>query len=588
MTFSKRKEHLLTRMANASRPPFDEGRRLMHHALARLTTGIRLQEALEDIKAITTNPKDNMFFLHVCIDAYFRFVDLHFSDELRELVTNRMTSESYPLEDGTENHKLMYAVAGYLTAQAWPDAPAAGTLRSTCRDYVERFLARITRFGQGEFDSSTYAVLYLNTLVTLHDFSNDTSMVHTAKQALDWFLCNAAFEYVNGQFVGAHSRDYLATSGRERQGGSCIVYWLYFGGPIPRFDLEEPHYSVICALSSYAPPEFLQNALAVRTFPYVHRESHDLTCIDGEVHDEHKSRETHLISHKPVPHRGFGYISKAGIRKYTYVDHGFALGCLYDGKEGDIVWSGQMRRWSLDLLYGDGATLFFTHPFPDSPGDPLTCRRRWHGSSPHEQVLQYGSTLVAVYSIPRNYRYPVGPRGPIASDTHVLIDGHIPVDRLDDLLEHPSGWVFCRIGTVLVAIRTVRPYEWQTLDSEHARMPRIVSHGTTNGVIIEVSTALEMEMENNESALQHFVDQITTQSSLRTSDMDTRYPSMQYTSPRGIALEIAYDGERRVNDVPVNYNEWPLLENPWMYSGLGSASLFLKSTEETVHFDEVQ
>jgi len=290
---------------------------------------------------------------------------------------------------------------------------------------------------------------------------------------MHWFLANMAGEWLNGRLAGAHSRDYAPTE-PERATGGLTVGWLYFGGRRPDLATGEPHYAVINALSSYRPPAVLIQIAQDRTIAYEHRETHDLTCVGQPTHD---GNETRRINERI---QGFGYISRSGVRKYTYMTPTFALGSLVDGKQGDVIWAGQMRRWSL-VWDSDrpSSTLFFTHPFPDfnHPDDPY--REQWRGSSPYEQVLQHKGALVAVYSVPCGEMYKYAPRAPVPSDRDPYIEGFFPQEAILLLEEHTSGWLFCHGDAVLIAIRPLRPYrwlEWQTAKSSlHIVAPHRVS-----------------------------------------------------------------------------------------------------------------
>lgn len=89
----------------------------MFHAIARLATGHDTGTALKDIAAANENPEDAaMFFRHANIDAFLRFGDRWYAPELRDQVRRRMLDYEYRM-GGTENHKIMIVVAGYLVAQ---------------------------------------------------------------------------------------------------------------------------------------------------------------------------------------------------------------------------------------------------------------------------------------------------------------------------------------------------------------------------------------------------------------------------------------------------------------------------------------
>jgi hypothetical protein len=577
--FEERCFILLDTIAELPAPGFDLHRRRMHYALARLATGHHFDEALDAITWVNENPDpDNMFVWHVNMDALLRFGHLY-PPELAELVGEVATSHAYEIHHGqTENHKLMIAVAGYLAAQTWPDWEQADATFERMDRYLNRFFHRLTHFGQGEFDSPTYSVLYLNTLATLYDFALDPWMRQKAEMMLEWFLVNIAGEWLEGLFAGAHARDYHPTAGLDDATGGRTVGWLYFGGRPPDLERGEPHYAVINALSGYRAPEIVTYLAQDRLRPYVHRETHDLMPAGQPTHDDNT---TYRLNDEM---QGFGYMTKGGVRKVTYMTPGYALGSMVDGKEGDVIWAGQLRRWSLVWQTDQPAgVLFFTHPFPDGRRGGDVYRRLWRGSSPYEQVLQHESALIALYNVPEGETYTYGPREPIPSDHDPFIEGFFPESALV-ALEEASGWIFAHGGEVLIAVRPLRPYVW--LNGESADAPldrdvrphhRLVSEGLKNGVIVEVADP-EDYGDPSEQAPSEVLRQFReTMLDMTRVDADlSGTPAATYTTLRGDELHLTYDGDRMVNGEVIVYDDWPVIDNPFVHSALNSGILTLR------------
>ena len=576
--FADRRDKLLEMILRNPIPEWDRSRQRMYHAIVRLGMGREVDIALADLNASNDNPgHDAMFFRHANIDAWLRFGNAY-SPELAAAVKQRMCeSGHYQMEGGTENHKLMNAVAGYLSAQCWPDWPDAASVKERCFTYLQRYFQRVSRYGQGEFDSPTYSVFYLNTLATLYDFAADPKLVRQAEMMLDWFLANAAGEWLNGSFIGAHSRDYHPTDTHNDAAAGITVNWLYFGGRMPcTGEKSEPHYSVINALSGYRPLAALVRIAQDRSTPYVHRESHDLSPAGDETHDGH---ETERIGPN-LSQQGYGYISRSGVRKYTYVDQGYGLGSMIDGRQGDIIWSGQMRRWSLDWdSPATQAVLFFTHPCPDFGHVFEAYAEKWQGSSPYEQVMQDEGALLAVYRIPEGETYRYKPRNPFQSDKDSYIDGFFPEEALLMLEEH-NGWIFGHGGSVLVAVHVLTPWFWQESAPGNRRL-RCPGHQM--GVILQTANPASFR-ENSDAALsaeENLSLELERFSAaiLRETTVDSAFTFDQsvlaYTALNGNRLSLTYDGPRTINGVPLNPASWPLIDSPFFQSEVGSGVLHI-------------
>jgi hypothetical protein len=584
-TFESRSRHLVAAIAHSPLPPeWDWRRRLLHQSLARFGQGIRLEEAASHIARVVHDPGSNdlMFLRHPLADLYLRFRELlpvSLQEDIRVMMCD---PEAYRLHGGTENHKLMHAVSGYLASLCWKDWEASARVQKQCGDYLDDYFDRVVRYGQGEFDSSTYSVLYLNTLASLYDFAEEPLMKRKASMMLDWYLLNTAGEWLNGHFAGAQSRDYGSTNGPELPGGGQVGAWLYLGGAVPGLLAGEPHYAVINALSGYRFPEELVQLADMRDEPFLHLESHDLADASSPTHD---ANSTNPVSGSEGLLQGYGYITRSGVRKTTYRNGRYALGSMTDGKEGDILWSGQLRRWSLKWDSPEpNPVMFVTHPFPDFSPETDRYRAKWQGSSPYEQVLQHKGTLLAVYRIPAGGSYKFAPRMPFPSDLDPYVEGFISSSAVKHQLEK-DGWLFCHGGAVMFALRFAKPYEWvyeETRSTDHIIHGRLRSTGLHNGLIVETSPAAAPDTEPcaQQSELQAFACRVITGTECRMEGMEVgreEYPGITYRSLHGELLHIRYDHSRFVNGQEIDEGNWPLISCPGVYSAVGSGLLTVES-----------
>jgi len=321
-----------------------------------------------------------------------------------------------------------------------------------------------------------------------------------------------------------------------------------------------------------------------RSRPYEQRETHDLIEPEVRSHDGNDTRE---VKARGRFLKGFGYISRAGVRKYTYVTDRYALGCTYEGRQDDIIWTGQARRWSLDFVTpGPMGKCFFTHPLRDGQGIPRNYWKNWMGSSRYEQVLQHKSTLIAIYNIPRNGVHYAVHSQPMQADEFPFIDGFFGGFRL--IRNDPSGWIFCHGGSALVAVRTLRPGQWLTRDDllEHTLVGRCYrSNGHRNAVVMEVEPSRldgDVREQQMEAELTAFAGEILASWRIDGSAMEAERPSLVCVDRRGTRLELEYDGARRIDGEELDFESWPLLSNPWVHAEVGDGELHWRMPERQV------
>lgn len=585
-TYDERAAYLLRMIAESPLPPeWDRRRRLLHHSIARLGLGVRCGEAFTHMAGVLADPgrEDVMFLRHPLADSAYRFAGV-LPPGLMEALRGFLCEDGalFELDSGTENHRLMNAVSGYLAARRWPDWAEASAVAQSCAAYLEVYFNRTVRYGQGEFDSPTYSVLYLNTMATLYDFAPEPLLKRQAGMMLDWYLLNMAGEWLNGHMGGAHSREYGAVNGPEHPSGGQVAGWLYFGGRLPNLYVGEPHYAAINALSAYRLPEAIAATARKRESPYVHRESHDLTDSEGNTHDSNGT--VTVPGGGPGGLKGYGYISRAGVRKYTYVHPRYVLGSMTDGKEGHIVWSGQLRRWSLKWDSPDPCgVMFATHPFPDYNPDTDRYRAAWQGSSPYEQVLQHGGALVGVYRIPSGAQYKFAPRRPFPSDKDPYLEAFIPRTSVRFLAES-GGWLFGHAGAVLFGLRFGKRYRWvpdEMPTRGHPVQGRVRSEGLRNALVVETRGACvpDSDPDGQREELEAFARLVADRTEATFlfleggEDGADRAPAVRYRSLSGDVLQLEYDGPRLVNGLEPDEAGWPLIGNPWVHSAAGSGLL---------------
>ena len=502
----------------------------MGFALARLETKREVAQAIDMIDRMQDMPFD-MFDRHQNIDAYFRFSFLY-TENLRKKVKAVMTDYDYSADGSTENHKLMFKTAGYLTALAFPDWENAEATMDHCRSELLDIMDKTVRYGIKEYDSPTYGTFYITCFLSLYDHCRDTDFKDKVLMTLEWHLLNMAPEWLNGYFISSSLREYEFACSPYMEAPYPLVGWILFGGgPNPVLDQKysdgelvvnnEGFFSVQVTLTSYRLPEIIQKIASDRSRAYVNKEAHDMT---------------------PFSQLNYPW----GFKKYTYMNKTYGLASQWDGNS--LGWSAQMRRWKL-VWESDApaSTFFLTHPCYYAGS-----AERLFGATPREQVLQHKGSLLAMYKIESGEPYP-------------YITGVVPMEAIKQLKEDESGWIFFDGGSVLFAVRFFHPYTWDG-EKQFRGVSHKILHCDQRSTAIAIETSLPEAYPATETktSLDLFAEDILNKTSLDYIIRDVEYREAIYQTLNGDQLKLIFNYGRFINDKKVEYDYWNLYSNPWM------------------------
>ena len=96
------------------------------------------------------------------------------------------------------------------------------------------------------------------------------------------------------------------------------------------------------------------------------------------------------------------------------------------------------------------------------------------GGSPYEQIFQDQDSVIVLYDIPAETRFP-------------HINGFFSKD-LAEVREDPSGWIFARGGDAYIACRPLQPYTWKPIEGGGRRL---FSPYLKNGMVVQVAARSE-------------------------------------------------------------------------------------------------
>jgi hypothetical protein len=459
-----------------------------------------------------------------------------------------------PYRGDTENHWLLYYTCLYLMAQMWPEQTGEEwfTGKSSAENmreadgWIASWVRLTTTRGQGEYDSPHYMGLYFLSMSYLAEWAADPAMKKRAAMMLDYLIADYAAESLDGIYVGAHARVYDRPVLEKWLNPSSDFGWVLFGQGYP---LEPPgaYIAYYVLASAYEPPEILKRIATDRSRPYTHYER-KRTRNRWRFFDE---------LHGPV-------------YKTTYVRREYAVSSDQGGTLQPIQEHSWDVTWSVPDPRGVHNTLFTLHPysslrelqtyftFPPDQGvaEVVSSKKSYDspdklvGGSPYEQIFQDQDSVIVLYDIPPETRFP-----------HV--NGFFSKD-LAEVREDPSGWIFARGGDAFIACRPLQPYAWKPIEGGGRRL---FSPYLKNGMVVQVAARSEyQDMEAFGRAVL----------ALRPEFKLTPTPSVRLVSLRGKTLAFTYGKAGQVNGVALDREHWPLFGGPFVEAAVDSQQLILK------------
>ena len=505
---------------------------------------------LEEILA--AGPSGDMFWMYPV--TAIAFLDKgQLTPSARE--TLRRSWKTYmPYRGDTENHWLLYYTSLYLVSQLWPNesgdfwytGKSSKENLEEARQWIDSWIKLTTTRGQGEYDSPHYMSVYLIPMSYLSAWATDPAMKKQATMMLEYLIADYAPENLDGIQVGAQSRVYDQQLVEKWSNVSSQFGWVWFGlgqrpEPVSGFVL----YYLLA--SGFEPPEILKQIATDRSQPYVHYER-KRTRNRWRFNDD---------LHGPV-------------YKTTYVRREYALGSDQGGILQPIQQHSWDLTWSLPDPRGKQNTFFTLNPHsglrelqtffvfgPDSGVEAVARSKKMYdspdkfsGGSPYEKIFQDLDTLIVLYDIPRESRFP-----------HV--NGFFSKD-LEELQEDASGWIFARGGEALIAFKPLQPYTWKPISQGGKRL---FSPYLKNGGVLQVAAASEFR------GLAAFRREILA---LELKVKLEPVPSVRFRSLRGRLLEFTYGETPKANGLALDYPGWPLFGGPFLEAAADSQQLTMK------------
>ena len=366
---------------------------------ARLITGVNRSRAYRDLDTMLTREYGDMFWMYGMAGLYHSTKDI-LPDSIKARFRDAWKHRT-PYRGDTENHFLMYYGSLFLMSEVWPDLPGSEwfTGRSSqeinreSREYLLHWINDVARYGLIEWDSPRYQYYFLTPLLLLANYAEDSVVRKSSSMLVEVMLAELAIKYVQGNYVGAHSRTFEAAALNARVGETLAYAEFCFEDRV--HDLQPD--LAFAASGSWTCPQIIRQVATSRRNAMTFREA---------------KRGRPTIRYSPTD---------TMVPKVTYVTPQYSLGSI----QGGLVQPIQQQSWKLVLHELPGSnTITGLHPylsarelatfFPEEPS--LQAERiestkagysnenKWVGGSPYQRLRQEQHTLFIAYDIPSDDR----------------------------------------------------------------------------------------------------------------------------------------------------------------------------------------
>jgi len=513
-------------------------------------------------------PHVNGFGLWAVLNVYARYRD-RMDQQLRDDV-QWICTKNTSWAGSTGNLSFIIPLNLYLTEHLWDPGllPADGRYGARGAQAVKMFWKRMdytVSRGSPEFASRPYLIYNIGTLLSFDNEFTDAELTKRARMAYEVSIAHAAGTWLKGNWITPAGRSYPAYVS-QAPGGSAAMLWTYFGGATPPLSGASP--AVFTAAETWRPHPLVVKAATERDKPYVHR-----SRFDGE-----RTFQTSFID------RCYGVFSTA----VTHAPTGRKTG----------IW-GQTYPYGVMFDQPDttkASICWMTVPACDDK--PLTNHTQGVASQFCE-YLQHEGTLLLVANDLRNPKFLPKTRDDIKGHRQFSLESrsilaYVPdgyLGLVDDAAE--TGRIYLDYGSVLVAFTASQPFTWTPRGgtfsgspSQHDAEFRIAADNAA--LALETAHPDEFPAATPAARLAAFRDAVSSRSTLVLGTAPQPPPAQPggkagppeqtpasedppvvaratYTDRFGHVLDKTFQGPARVDGTEIDYDSWPLVDNPWVH-----------------------
>ena len=516
-------------------------------------------------------PRYNGFGLWGLINAYVNWQQIMDGPMKEEYKTIFTGNRSY--SGSTGNLSMICTLNLYLAEHCWDPALFATDGRFGARGaqaipWLTKRVEYVAKNGSGEFASRPYMIYNLGTLLSLDNSFTDKELSRKAAMAYEMSLAHAAGTWLRGNWATPAGRSYPDKL-TQRPAGSSAMLWFYFGGMTPRLDSGSA--AIFSMAEKFRPCPLIINAATDRSKSYVHR-----SRFDGE-----KVYQSSFVN------KSYALLSTANAPGVGVWGQTYPYGAMFDQPDTS-----------------KGSHVWLTVPCVDDK--PLT--NFAHGVATRQgQFLQNRGAFLLVTKDLKNPKNALKDRvdektGKITNKTFLAgqqyILSYIPAGALASINDSKElGRVFLNYGSVLVAITSSTKFDWNPRSgiytgALHPDDSEFRIFGDNLSAAMETALPEEYPGTTPEEKLQAFRKEILakttisvnftpnppvappdpakkTRSAPVTASSGIGVVVGRYTDRFGNVLEKTFDGEAKVNGKVIDYDSWPLVDNPWVHQERG-------------------
>ncbi|MFX0071740.1 MAG: hypothetical protein ACFFAO_11685 [Candidatus Hermodarchaeota archaeon] len=515
----------------------------------------------------------------------------------------------------TENHFILYASAGYLAGQLYPNEyfQAADHIGM---DKMDIMRSRIIRWlnlryltGFSEWLSNVYYDESLAAVLNLVDFCQDGEIVKKARMVADLMLLDIALNHFRGYLGSTHGRTKLSVHSNHENEATAPLCTLVFG--INEFKRASMCTTNLACSKNYRIPSVIYNIgtdtkrpeiinkqrMGIKveeaeqwgldyntlgdgmTFLTLEAYNHPQTIeLFIEMLDEYNWWENQFFfmysELRPMIEylRAYGLLPafaqqeewdltrnmRPEVNIYTYRTPDYMLSSAQDYRKaygGD-----QQLAWQATL--GADAVCFTTHPTPIPVGGDFT-PNYWDGSGQLPKVAQIENLAIIEYKLNHLDAYYMPNQ---LFYTHAWL----PKDNYDEVIEK-NGWIFARKGDGYLALWSEQPYYWQT-EGDYKDI-EVIAESDENVWICE------MGRRATNGPFWSFVNRISNSLVLRCGEY------ILYNSPSQGFIKYCWDNVSQ-NCKPVKLNDYPRYQNPYSYVNFPAGQISIYCKHQWLYLNE--
>ena len=525
--------------------------------------------ALTASQNMQNTAQTDFFDIWPAIDCYIRFNQYLDPVTKNNIKTNITTCTQYA-GTVTANLYTLGHVIRYLGSEQFGEAAFATNAIWNPTDpnaysSTLALLSSVSTNGYGEHASRPYYEKNLLPILTLAQLATNPIIANRATLAFQGGLSQNAGCWMRGHLGVSTGRSYPDEENQTPM-GSMRTLWVYFGGDAPPGNYT---YAALAAVMNYEPPPVIQMAATNRATPYNSRG---------------------------------GYF---GAQQNSFVDHDYIL--FSEGPEyyGNFQVYADGAMWC-DTNDNHFSFLWLCAPWNDNPAINS-------GSWPHGMnraiysEAQYRDSMLQIYNF-----------NPASTNPPPYALCYVPGGWQAQINEaSTTGKIFLHYGTMMMAISCDQIFKWDTNSGIYAVSQSPTRPGDSefrvwgtpipssmqpvtnlaNSYIGTWSNQFAMAMETARPDLYPGATPADQLAAFRADiyahtglSHAAGYPPIGfYTNRHGDTLQVKQTSTLTpspivINGQTLNFTNWPLTDNPWIYQPLGG-NLSLFDGTQTIVYD---